>query len=443
MEKKHKRFKKEMTLGVILLFFSLPWLTADEPLTLEKAVQLALSRNERSLAGTDQLAVAEADVAKARSYFFPQLTGSGTYTRRPFEVSRTIGGTNIVVQSLNALAGTISLNMILFDSQTIPGYNQTRAENSAQRFSVADARRRLAFEVATSFLMTLGQEQAAEAAKHRLELAGKNLEAARARYHAGLVSVNDVTRTELEYASAEQVLTQMIGDRDIAILQLGHLLVSEIRSGLSVPDWLLRAAELIPPTVSDLLPQAEKRRPDLQALQFQARALHFSMAQATLKWLPSLNLVGSWRITNEAGLTGRATNYSMGLSVNWALFDGFNRNADYRQRRSLAHLADLDVQAAKRTSRLELENALISLTSQQASIRQAKVALDAANKNARETAELYRQGLSTALQVADANVRLFEAEVALVNVRFGLGVALLNLRAAEGKDPFGQEVSVK
>jgi outer membrane protein TolC len=133
----------------------------------------------------------------------------------------------------------------------------------------------------------------------------------------------------------------------------------------------------------------------------------------------------------------------MGLSVNWSLFDGFNRNADYRQRKALAHLADLDVQAAKRTSRLELENALISLTSQQASIRQAKVALDAADKNARETAELYRQGLSTALQVADANVRLFEAEVALVNVRFGLGVALLNLRAAEGKDPFGQEVSVK
>lgn len=443
MEKKHKRFKKEMTLWVILLFFGLPWLTADEPLTLEKAVQLALNRNERSLAGTDQLAVAQANVAKARSYFFPQLTGSGTYTRRPFEVSRTIGDTNIVVQSLNALAGTVSLNMILFDSQTIPGYNQARAENSAQRFSVADTRRRLAFEVATSFLMTLGQEQAAEAAKHRLDLAGKNLEAARARYRAGLVSVNDVTRTELEYATAEQVLTQMSGDRDIAILQLSHLLVSEIRAGLSVPDWLLQAAELIPPTVSDLLPQAEKQRPDLQALQFQARALHFSVAQATLKWLPSLNLVGSWRITNEAGLTGRATNYSMGLSASWALFDGFNRNADYRQRRALAHLADLDVQAAKRTSRLELENALISLTSQQASIRQAKVAQDAADKNARETAELYRQGLSTALQVADANVRLFEAEVALVNVRFGLGVALLNLRAAEGKDPFGQEVSVK
>ncbi len=441
-----KQMGKKRIVGLLILGC---WLAgsglsaADEPLTLERAVDLALSRNERSLAGADQLAAARARVAKARSFFFPQLAGNGTYTRSPFQVSRTIGDTTVVIQSYNTFAGTISLNMILFDSQTIPGYSQARAENAAQRFTIVDTRRRLAFEVATAFLMTLSQEQAVEAAHNRLDLAGKNLEAARARYNAGLVSVNDVTRTELEYATAEQVLTQMGGDRDIAVLQLGYLIVSDFRAGLAVPDLLLQAAELPPPAADQLLPQVEKRRPDLQALQLHARALHFSVAQATLKWFPSLNLVGSWRITNVTGLTGRPTNYSMGLSLNWALFDGFNRNADYRERKALSHLADLDVQTAQRSSRLELGNALISLSSQQAVIRQAKVALDAAEKNARETAELYRQGLSTALQVADANVRLFEAEVGLVNARFGLGLAFLNLRAAEGKDPFGQEVAIK
>ena len=107
MEKKNNRFTKEMAIWTILLFFGVPWLMSEEPLTLEKAVRLALDRNERSTAGTAQLVVAQAQVAKARSYFFPQLTGSGTYTRRPFEVSRTIGDTNIVIQSLNALAGTV------------------------------------------------------------------------------------------------------------------------------------------------------------------------------------------------------------------------------------------------------------------------------------------------------------------------------------------------
>jgi outer membrane protein TolC len=52
---------------------------------------------------------------------------------------------------------------------------------------------------------------------------------------------------------------------------------------------------------------------------------------------------------------------------------------------------------------------------------------------------LYRQGLASALQVADATVRLFEAEVGFVAQRYGLGIAFLNLEAALGLDPFGKE----
>ena len=81
----------------------------------------------------------------------------------------------------------------------------------------------------------------------------------------------------------------------------------------------------------------------------------------------------------------------------------------------------------------------MSLANQRASLKQATVAYEVARKNAAETTELYRQGLASALQVADANVSLFEAEVAFVQERYGLGVAFLNLEAALGLDPFGKE----
>ncbi len=88
---------------------------------------------------------------------------------------------------------------------------------------------------------------------------------------------------------------------------------------------------------------------------------------------------------------------------------------------------------------VEVREALVSLTNQRASLKQAAVAHEVAKKNAAETTELYRQGLASALEVADANVSLFEAEVALVQERYGLGVAFLNLEAALGLDPFGKE----
>jgi len=130
---------------------------------------------------------------------------------------------------------------------------------------------------------------------------------------------------------------------------------------------------------------------------------------------------------------------TVGATLSWTLFDGLARFADRRERQAQAKLADLDVQAAARRVDVEVREALVSLENQRASLKQASVAYDVAKKNAAETAELYRQGLASALEVADANVSLFEAEVALVQERYGLGVAFLNLEAALGLDPFGKE----
>jgi outer membrane protein TolC len=67
--------------------------------------------------------------------------------------------------------------------------------------------------------------------------------------------------------------------------------------------------------------------------------------------------------------------------------------------------------------------------------------VETGRKNAEEVTTLYRQGLAGALTVADANIRLFEAEVALARARYGLGLSLLNLRTALGLGPLGQEGS--
>ena len=61
--------------------------------------------------------------------------------------------------------------------------------------------------------------------------------------------------------------------------------------------------------------------------------------------------------------------------------------------------------------------------------------MTAAQKNARETNALYREGLATALELADANQRLFEAEVAEVTARFRMAQAYLALREASGEPP--------
>ena len=425
--------------------FLLTWLPAaamspeGAELTLEQAVRLALERNERSLAAGEQQAASEARLAQARAFFLPTLSFTGDYIRRPSEVERSIGGQSYTVQKVDALAGYLTLNLALFDPAALPAYRQARLENKAQRCSSAEDRRRLCFEVAAAFLSTLTTDQVLEAAGHRFDYAASTLEAARARFAAGLVSVNDVTRAELEFATAEMGRTQVQGQVKTSYLQLGYLLDQAITGTLRTPAELLADAERVPGAAADMLPPAKDLRLDLRALSWHAKAQRALALEPSLSWLPSLGLTGLYRYTNESGLTGKSTNWSITLEANWAIFDGLKRIGRYQERKAQANLAELDLRAAERRLDLEVRDALVSLASQQASLKKAQVALEAARKNAAEIAELYRQGLGSALQVADATVSLFEAEVEVARQRSGLAVALLNLRAAQGLDPFGKE----
>jgi outer membrane protein TolC len=412
---------------------------AAEDLSLEQAVTLALERNERALASGEEARAAQGLVAQARAYFFPALSLTSSLTRRPNVIERQIGDQTITVQSQNAVAANATLSWILFNPSVIPNYRQALFAERSQRYSSADTRRRLSFEVAAAFLTTLTIDQVRVAAGHRLDYAGKTLEAARARYAAGLVSVNDVTRAELEHATAEMGATQTQGEVETAYLELGFLLDAALDGKLVMPELLLAQAEQPAATAPDLLPGAQERRFDLRALAWTARAREALVLEPSLEWLPSLTLTYQYRYTNEAGLTGKSTTWSAGLGLSWLIFDGFGRNGLYKEAKARARQAELELRGASRQADLEVRSGLVSLASQQASLKKAQVALDAARKNADEIAELYRQGLSNALQVADANVSLFEAEVEVARQRNGLALALLNLRAAQGLDPFGKE----
>jgi outer membrane protein TolC len=425
---------------IFIFFQAAVFLLAGEEksFTMESAVQSALKYNERAAAAEERIDASRARVLKARSFFLPTINATGTYTRRPFAVDRIINNQTITIQSLDALAGNITVNMILFDSRSFPLLRQVRLEDKAENCNSLESKRALSFEVCNAFLVTLSVDQVLKAAQQRYDLAGKNLEASQARYEAQLVSVNDVTRTQLEYAAAESNMTRAEGDVENARLQLEFLVGTTIQDPMQPPEKLMAQAESPPPLVEQLIPAARDRRLDIHALDWHAKAQHAAAIEPALRWLPTLSLNGSYRYTNESGLSGRTTTWTAGLTLNWAVFDGLIRIGDFKERKALAHIADLDLKAGLRAVELQVKSALVTLTNQQAALKQVEVALEVAKKNAAETAELYRQGLTGVLQAADANVRLYEAEVEFIRARYGLAIAFLNLRMALGLDPFGK-----
>jgi outer membrane protein TolC len=420
--------------AIALALAALP-LAAQEPLTLRGAIDLALTRNERGMAADARSEAAASRVDRARAFFFPELEVSGTYLQRGYESTRQIGDDVVTLSARDAQNTLSTLSWTLFDARAFPLYRQAKLLRDAGRLDALQQRRMLAYEAAGAYLATLGFEAVYGAAERRQAFARESLDDARARFEAGLVSSNDVTRAELELANAELAASRASADAETARLNLADLLVTDLPPTLVAPVEILDMAAEPPPAADDDIDAARTRRYDLLSRENTTAAQKEFAKEPMLRLTPTLDLTGSYRTTSDAGLSGRDHDSSASLVLTWTLFDGGEAFAERAERLALARAAEYDLSLASRAVSTDVKMARARLVSEQASIRQAASAVSAARKNSTESSELYREGLATALERSDAAVQLFESEVAEVRAKFSLAVAWLDLRDALGFDP--------
>jgi len=410
----------KLPLAFLTLIVSPIVLAQDAPLTIERAVELALTRNERAAIADTTIEAAEARVRRARTAFFPRLDVSGNL------------GTDIGNGSERDLSTTANLTQPIFDARAFPLYRQQRFEREATRYFADDTKRVLGFDAAIAFLTTLSFEQVFLAAERRRAFAQTNLDDVRARFEAGLVSSNDVTRAELELATAVRQMAQARGDVEAARVELETLIKTDIDGALAPPVSLLEAAADTTITSELAISDAQTRRTDIAARRARVEALRAFADEPNARFFPSVLFNAQARNLNDGPITSRTNEGSAGFFFAWSVFDAGLRGADRAERLANVRGAELELELELRDVEREMRSAAVQLTTEQASLREAAAAVRAAQKNANETNILYREGLASALELADATQQLFEAEVAEVTARYRMAVAYLSLREASG-----------
>lgn len=400
------------------------------PMTLAEALALAARNNERSGIATARLDRARALRRQAYATLLPDVNVAGTYTRRSEEVTRTIDDDEVVVQALNALSGSATVDATLLDVRAFPVARSASRNLEAQEYSSAEIRRTLAYEVAETFFSVLSAERLRDAASRRIEVSQATVSDARIRLEAGLASSNDLTRAELELATARLSLTQAESLVRTARLSLGFLIGVPAERPLLEPG-----AEPTEGDTEALERAALDSRADLKDLTLRAEALRLLALEPKLRFVPTLTLRGTYRGTNEAGLSGRETDWNLAALFSWEVFDGGVRYAQAAAREAEYREALLTVDALRRQIGLEVRTARTDLETARAALEQAEVRARVAEQNAREVRVRYSEGLATALEQADATASAFEASAELARQRFALGVARLSLSQAVGRWP--------
>ena len=408
-----------------------PSRAAEGTLTLREALDLAARNNE-------DVGIAEARIERARairreaySAFLPDLAVSGTYTRRSGEVTREIDGDTVVVQAVDALSGVATLDLALFDARAFPVARSTTRQLQAQVESSAEIRRALAFGVSETYFAVLSAERLRDAAQRRVQVAEATVSDARIRLDAGLASGNELTRSELELATAQLARTQAQNSVRTTRLALGYLIGEDADRPLEEPA----PSPVEPREPEELERVAEERRPDLRAAQLRAEVARLLAREPLLRLVPTLGLRGTYRGTNEAGLSGNDTDWNVATTLNWSIFDGGAAFAQRAARRAEYREASLVADALRRQVGVEIREARADLDTAQAALEQAEVRARVAQQNAEEVRVRFGEGLATALEQADAAVSAFEAEAELARQRFALAISQLAVRRAIGSWP--------
>jgi outer membrane protein len=403
---------------------------AAGPLSLDEAVKLVLTKNERATISDLNVVVAVAAVEKARTAFLPLLTAQGQDTAHGTAVPTNVGTGNVI------------LLQPLINASAFPLYAQARRLEDAQRQQNVDDRRLLEFSAATAFFAVLSAQDVVVAAQRQLENARANLSDTTARAEAGLSSTNDVTRANLDAQAAARELETDKGALDNAYVQLALAVNTPVPSSVVPPSATLLAAKQPAGAPDSLVQVAMERRPDLNVAKLQAVAAHDFADEPMLRLIPTLavqgQLTANSNVPTSAG--GHWNDEIVQGTLIWTPYDSGVRYADKHSRDALAAIADLDVTFLARNVDAQVRSAVAVLLASQSAFSVADEAVKLARQSVDETAILYREGLAKAIELVDANDSRFAAEVNYASAEYAMAQAYLDLRQAIGLHPLGTDM---
>lgn len=399
------------------------WQLLDDPL-LTEFVETALARNLDLAQSAARLGQARAQLRGARAGFLPQLTGSGRGSRDIGD-----GATDDVFLSAGIDA---SWEADLF-GRIGSDVAASEADLAAAGYSLADLQRLIAGQVALATIQARATAVQLAIARDTLAYQDENLQIARWRVEAGLVSSLDVEQARSQRAQTAATIPLLESNLAATANAISTLIGEPPGRAL---DLLEESAEVPdPPELAGFEAPAEvlRRRPDVRSAEATLFASTARIEGARAQLLPLVRLGGTIG-TSSIGLDSLfdlITGNVFG-TVSQLIFDGGRTRAQVDSAEAAAEGA----LAAWRLSILgaleEVETSAVDLEKANERVALFGEALEAANNSALLARSQYQAGLTDFQNLLTSENQLLSARNSQVSAEAERASAFVRLTQALG-----------
>lgn len=428
------------------------WLSFNDPV-LAAIIEKGITGNLDVQQAVLRVLEARQGIIAARAAGLPSLSGNASYQRellgargilesegayqdlnqladrlKPYDATvpgLSQGVVNGGTQALNQFAAPVNLYQYGLDAsweldlfgRVRRSVEQARAKARAQSEALNDALIVLESEIVQAYIQLRGAQALETSQKENVRAANETLELTRRRQQNGLTTELDVDQARTQLDETRRQLPAY--DKQIQQAMNTLSLLTGQTPG-SVDDELLESRPLprIPVVVDVGIPSTlARRRPDIRQAEATLHAATAGVGVAVAAFYPDISLTGNlgMRALDASYLTNWASHfYSAGPAISLPIFTGGQLSANLTLARAEQQEAALNYRGTVLNALREVEDALVAYRTDRASRDLLQDTLNSAQSTWSLAQSQYEHGLTSFIQVLDAERTVLSDRQALV-----------------------------
>ncbi|WP_224995554.1 TolC family protein [Cesiribacter sp. SM1] len=433
-----KNKKGLLRLFFLLLVLSVGEAKAQELLTLEEAVKIALERNyDIKLSANDEL-IAENNVSRGNAGMLPVVTGTvinnnsiqnSSQTRADGQVNEVNWGRG---SNLNYGVG---LSWTIFDGfGMFARYEQLQELQKLGEANLQQTVLARVSDVISVYYDLVQQQLQLQAFDTAVSLSRFRVELAQTRFEIGKAARLEVLNAQVDFnTDTTNLLRQKELYRNTQIL-LNEIMARDVNIHFRVSDSIQIEEGL---SLADLSTLANQQNPALQAAVLNRRIAELENKQARASRYPVIGLNTGYNFTRNASALGFSTlstgnGFTYGVSASVNIFNGLNQRRIEQNADIMLNSAALQLEQVKQNIQSQLaatyQTYLTNLTLVKLEEKNQRIA----RQNLDITMEKYRLGSITTMEVRDAQLNYVNATVRYSNALYQAKIGEVALKEIAG-----------
>ncbi|HVO74446.1 MAG TPA: TolC family protein [Ignavibacteriaceae bacterium] len=411
--------------------------SAQNLLTLDQAINIALQRNPDLLKSTNGILTYESGIKASYGALLPSLGASGrwewvrnkgveqTFTDPSTGAKFTSSSGTTETRRYNAGIGT---QWVLFDGlANIASVSQNQNDLEAARMSLARLKQSVVFQTISYYYDIINTQKLLAFKEDDVKWNERNLETITERNKLGAVTLADVYAQQVRTGNAELEVVRTQNNLEVAKSNLLYYLGLDVTTDYVFSDSLtegdLQKLEQNISSdyknVSELMEQALDTRYDYKSARLTLESAYDGVTIARSGHFPSLVNDASFSSgSNTFKDLFKSKTYSVGLTLQIPIFSGFSVENRVEIAQVSAMNQEVTVNELERDIKRNLQQTFLDLQAAQKALDVGKRNVLAATENQKIEQEKYNIGSGTLLNVLIANSEYTNALTNYINAQF-------------------------